>query len=223
MPRNQETDAQKREQYLYDKIQLWLTETDYFAEDDLNLIQFYKNKGSKVRYTGEYFLPIKKTDDVRISQAFFGRTSHAGKTKNRDRISDGYLGAVDIAAPYGTPVYSVLPGEVVNVGPSSQYHRVTVKTEINGETYYLEYLHMAKQDVAVGDKIRMGTQVGVVGDIGSKDNVHLDFRVYQFKNGEEGKFNIESAKKFYDPFEFFDFDVQYEYVDLEGYGNQDYH
>ena len=71
----------------------------------------------------------------------------------------------------------------------------------------------------------MGKQVGTVGSTGMKDPnaVHLDFRIYQFKDGKEGEYNTENAKIFYDPFEFFDFDVQYDYVDLKGYGNQDYH
>lgn len=78
---------------------------------------------------------------------------------------------------------------------------------------------MAKQDVAVGDNIRMGTQVGTVGDVGSPGSVHLDFRVYKFLPGHEGKYNTEGAKIFYDPFEFFDFDIQYDFVDIQGKPN----
>ena len=187
----------------------WMTEKGYYPTK-YDMIEWYKNKGANVKYTGTYCLPIK-TNEARISQGFYGTTSHAGKRG----YELGFLGAVDIAAPMHTPVYSVLQGKVVyTASPNTDYHRVTVETQINGETYYIEYLHFAKINVEVGQQLYMGTQVGTVGRFGKdpsddSNGVHLDFRVYQFKEGYNNTFKQESSKQFFDPFEFFDFDIQY--------------
>ncbi len=221
---SRQSPKQIREAYLRDVYPKWIEDGGKVQEKD-PLIKFYNENPSVVRYTGAYCLPIAKSQTRRITQGFYGNHSHAGKNRG-DSLNpiyhygvDNYLGAIDIAANWGTSVQSVLPGEVVYVGTSSQFHRVTVKTDIDGETYYLEYLHMAKPTVKKGDIIKMGTQVGTVGDVGSPKNIHLDFRVYKFLPGNEGKYNTDRGKLFFDPFEFFDFDVQYNYVDP---GNTDH-
>ena len=60
-----------------------------------------------------------------------------------------------------------ISGKVVyTAAPNTDYHRVTVETQINGETYYIEYLHFSKINVEVGQQLSMGTQVGTVGNFG---------------------------------------------------------
>ena len=207
---NQSMDLEKRTEHLNEKIPEWMTEKgDYPAKYDM--IEWYKNKGANVKYTGTYCLPVESSVS-RISQGFYGTYSHAGK---RGYTDGSVCGAVDIAAPMHTPVYSVLQGKVVyTANPNTDYHRVTVETQINGETYYIEYLHFSKINVEIGQQLSMGTQVGTVGRFGEnpedkRNGVHLDFRVYQFKEGYNNTFKQESSKQFFDPFEFFDFDIQY--------------
>ena len=106
-------------------------------------------------------MPIK-TNVARISQGFYGTYSHAGKHGYTDGSK---CGAVDIAAARYSPVYSVLEGKVVYI-PSpgfDDFHRVTVETKINGETYYLEYLHLEDVNVKTGQILKMGTNIGTVG------------------------------------------------------------
>ena len=48
---------------------------------------------------------------------------------------------------------------------------------------------------------------------------HLDFRVYKFKDENNKSFSDDTKKQFFDPLEFFDFDVQFEY----NMSDHDYH
>ena len=224
--KSQEKDVEKRTAYLNEKIPEWMAETskDFPIKDD-NLINWFNQKGAKVRYTGSYCLPVKK---VRINQGFYGRYSHAGDTDrngNYNYLKDsGSLGAIDFQANKDTPAYAVLPGKIAYIDPDgNDFHRVTIETNINGEIYYLEYLHFNRMLVKEGDIVEMGDTVGTVG--GWKDNLHpnqygahLDFRVYQFKDDSNKDFDYENSKIFIDPFELFDFDVQFNYE----MGNHDY-
>ena len=207
---NQEMGTEERTAYLNKMVPEWMAESGTVTKP--NMIEWYKSKGANVKYTGTYCLPIKNID--RISQGFYGTYSHAGKHGYEEGSK---CGAVDISAIWNSPVYSVLQGKVVYTAkPNTDYHRVTVETQINGETYYIEYLHCAKINVEVGQQLSMGTQIGTVGSFGKDltddtNGVHLDFRIYQFKEGAQKSFNVEGNKQFFDPFEFFDFDVQYGY------------
>ena len=126
----------------------WLKENKKYDDTSALLLHYYQNP-AQARYTGKYCLPIQKSSFQRISQGFYGDFSHAGfynaDAKEYRFNQNNFLGAVDIVAPKGTPVYSVLPGEVVYVASNNKnINRVTVKTEIDGKIYYLEYLHMDK-------------------------------------------------------------------------------
>jgi len=212
--KSQEKNVEKRTAYLNEKIPEWMADEKYFKKDD-DLIDWYKEKGTKIRYTGSYCLPVPVN---RINQAFYGRTSHAGK-QGRYKNS-GLCGAIDFQADSKTKAYAVLPGKIVYVPDTSNtdYNRVTIETNINGETYYLEYLHFGTILVSKNEKVEMGTPVGIVGNTGC-EYVHLDFRVYQFKDDNKKIFESDGSKIFIDPFELFDFDVQFNYQT----DNHDYH
>ncbi|MBR5553503.1 MAG: hypothetical protein IKV98_06610 [Clostridia bacterium] len=63
--------------------------------------------------------------------------------------------------------------------------------------------------------LHAGTQLGKSGGWGNYNprafDVHLDFRVYKFVDKNDKSFSDDSKKHFFDPLEFFDFDVQFEY------------
>lgn len=162
---------------------------------------------------------------IRINQGFYGKYSHAGSKKINYTDGSGNYGAIDFKADKDTPAYAVLPGKIVYADSAGDdFHRVTIKTEINGETYYLEYLHFQEIKTKLGEDVKMGTQIGTVGGWGRLKNEHeflphLDFRVYQFKDESSADYKTDGTKKFIDPFELFDFDVQFKY----NTNSHDYH
>jgi murein DD-endopeptidase MepM/ murein hydrolase activator NlpD len=91
--------------------------------------------------------------------------------------------ALDIAAPTGTPVYSVCDGEVAVVGaggygPNALYIKVDKKYH-PGKTgpYYFIYGHLDTNIVRVGDKVTTKQQIGTVGNKGMSTGPHLHLQL----------------------------------------------
>ena len=81
----------------------------------------------------------------------------------------------DFAAPIGTPIRSVMKGEVVSAEFAGPYGRqVRVRHEDGTETWYN---HMSKFSVSVGETVYAGDQVGAVGVTGNTTGPHLHFEV----------------------------------------------
>jgi len=83
---------------------------------------------------------------------------------------------IDIAAPLGTPIYSVDAGIVTKSYYSNSYgHVIFVKHNNNIETVYA---HLKARFVNSGDTISAGQQVGEMGSTGDSSGVHLHFEVH---------------------------------------------
>ena len=78
-------------------------------------------------------------------------------------------------------------------------------------------------NVEIGQTLYACTQLGKSGGWGNHKSdafdAHLDFRIYKFKNENDKNFSDDTKKQFFDPLQFFDFDVQFEY----NMPNHDYH
>lgn len=87
---------------------------------------------------------------------------------------------IDIAAPYGSPVYAYTDGKVVAAGWNNiRGYYVTLSHNGNIQT---NYLHLSKILVKVGDKVVVGQKIGQIGSTGYSTGNHLHFSVK--KNGK---------------------------------------
>ncbi|MBF6209473.1 peptidoglycan DD-metalloendopeptidase family protein [Nocardia puris] len=88
---------------------------------------------------------------------------------------------VDMAAADGTPIFSVSDGRVVAAGPASGFGNWIVVDSIdtNGRGYSAVYGHMWDHGVLVrvGDTVRAGQQIGLVGSAGESTGPHLHFEI----------------------------------------------
>ncbi|WP_371852280.1 peptidoglycan DD-metalloendopeptidase family protein [Nocardia arizonensis] len=88
---------------------------------------------------------------------------------------------VDMAAADGTPIFSVSDGKVVAAGPASGFGNwiVVDSVDTNGRGYSAVYGHMWDNGVMVrvGDTVRAGQQIGLVGSAGESTGAHLHFEV----------------------------------------------
>lgn len=81
----------------------------------------------------------------------------------------------DIAAPMGTPVIATADGNIAIAGWQRGYGWVVYIDHGNGIT--TRYGHLSRIDVAVGQPIRRGEQLGLVGSTGRSTGPHLHYEV----------------------------------------------
>jgi murein DD-endopeptidase MepM/ murein hydrolase activator NlpD len=81
----------------------------------------------------------------------------------------------DIAAPMGTPVIATADGTIVIAGWLRGYGWAVYIDHGNGIS--TRYGHLSRIDVAVGQTIRRGEQLGLVGSTGRSTGPHLHYEV----------------------------------------------
>lgn len=85
---------------------------------------------------------------------------------------------IDIGAPIGTPVGSACKGIVIAAGDVGDGYGNQVIVAHN-KKYLSRYAHLSAIDVRWGDTVRMGQDIGKVGQTGQVTGAHLHFAVYQ--------------------------------------------
>lgn len=87
---------------------------------------------------------------------------------------------MDFTASVGTEIYVTGDGVVTDVGYSGGFgNRVTVD---HGFGYKTIYAHMSKFSTKVGDVVKRGQVIGLVGNTGDSTGPHLHYEVH--KNGQ---------------------------------------
>lgn len=84
---------------------------------------------------------------------------------------------IDIRASLGAPVRAVLDGKVETI--SWQRGSGSIIILSHGDGYYTVYTHVAEIRVNVGDTIKAGDLLGVVGDSGSLSGPLLHFQIWR--------------------------------------------
>lgn len=135
--------------------------TDYFNDEAKNLRRaFLKSPLQFGRISSRYNLKR------RIAHYGYRVKAHKG---------------TDFAAPNGTPILATASGTVTK----SSYARGNgkyVKIRHNG-TYETQYLHMSRRKVKVGQYVKQGDVIGLVGNTGSSAGNHVCYRFW--KNGKQ--------------------------------------
>ena len=104
-------------------------------------------------------------------------TAQTAPPKQRYRTHMG----IDYAAPVGTPIFSVANGRVAHLGYSGAFGNLII-LEHPGN-YHTYYAHLSNYNVelAVGNEVRRGFEIGYVGSTGRSTGPHLHFELR--KNG----------------------------------------
>ncbi len=115
--------------------------------------------------TGSFRWPVSG----RITSRFGGRKSPGGIGSTNHK-------GIDIAAPYGTPVYAADGGIVTYAGWMSGYGYL-VRINHNNNGYETYYGHNSSLTVSVGDRVYKGQQIARVGSTGNSTGNHCHFEV----------------------------------------------
>jgi murein DD-endopeptidase MepM/ murein hydrolase activator NlpD len=101
--------------------------------------------------------------------------------KGDDYISQYYWArhhALDIAAPYGTPIVAAASGTVVFAGWRSYNQGGNVVWIKHGTKLYTTYNHLSAWSVRVGQRVYAGQRIGSMGTSGMSTGSHLHFEVW---------------------------------------------
>lgn len=82
---------------------------------------------------------------------------------------------VDMAAPWGTPFYAAGDGVVVRAGPATGFGNVIMIEHADGTITV--YGHEEKILVDVGENVKAGQLIGLVGSLGESTGPHMHFEI----------------------------------------------
>jgi murein DD-endopeptidase MepM/ murein hydrolase activator NlpD len=111
-------------------------------------------------WQGPFLLPVAAP----AGGNFGARRLFNGKTRSRH-------GGVDFAAPQGAPIMAPAPGRVALA--EDQYFSGGTVILDHGGGLFTTYFHMSSIDVAPGDLVVPGKQIGKVGATGRATGPHL--------------------------------------------------
>ncbi len=144
---------------------------EFETDPKRNIIEYFDENGKNLRRAflraPVQFSRISSRYNLKRKIAYYGRIRpHLG---------------TDFAAPTGTKIRSTASGTVIK----SSYTRgngnyVTVK---HNATYSTQYLHMKKRGVKVGQFVKQGDYIGLVGMTGNTSGPHVCYRFW--KNGKQ--------------------------------------
>ncbi len=119
-----------------------------------------------IRWPFPYAVPISSGFGDRAAPCRGCSTAHSG---------------IDFNPGYGAAIFAMADGVVVDVsgGGSSWGTYVVIEHQIDGQTVYSGYAHMvsASTPLVVGQEIKVGDFVGLVGATGQATGAHLHFTV----------------------------------------------
>lgn len=98
---------------------------------------------------------------------------------------DGFHTGLDIPIAVGEDAFAVAAGEIVSVGVLGETGilNITLKTEKEG--LYVDYQHLSRADVKVGDHVEIGEKIGETGNSGAAQgystgpHLHIGFSTTQ--------------------------------------------
>lgn len=104
----------------------------------------------------------------------FGKRVLNGRTERHQGI--------DLASP--TPgkkvdVYASRAGKVIRVGVLGTYGKIVMLEHyVNDRLYQTNYAHLDSSCVKIGDVVKQGQKIGVMGNTGGSFGVHLHFEIH---------------------------------------------
>lgn len=82
---------------------------------------------------------------------------------------------IDLAGPLGSPILAVGDGVVINAGPADGFGNWVVIRHSNGDVSI--YGHMQYYFVSVGEQVKAGQRIALVGNEGYSTGPHLHFEI----------------------------------------------
>lgn len=134
------------------------------AKDDCVVSPSTPDSGGPVR------MPL--TGPFTVTSEYGMRVNPGGKLKGQLRLHAG----IDLSNGAGSPIVAAKAGKVTKI-PTDIYGGNMVVVDTGGGIT-MEYLHMSKRSVKVGDTVWAGRELGKEGSTGNVSGPHLHFEVH---------------------------------------------
>ncbi len=86
---------------------------------------------------------------------------------------------IDLASTGKVPIYASADGIVIRTGILSSYGNVVmIRHNINGKRMDTNYAHLDSYCVKVGQTVKQGQQIGIMGMTGRSYGIHLHFEIH---------------------------------------------
>ena len=144
-----------------------LLEPDKLQEERTRLYAIWRKVTGPPRWSQPFRFPVE--GDVPRTSPYGTRRSY-----NRGPVSSFHAGT-DWGAPEGTPILAPAPGIVVLAEPL--FVRGGAVIIDHGAGVYSNFWHMSRIDVQVGDVVKEGDQLGLVGTTGLSTGAHLHWEI----------------------------------------------
>lgn len=118
--------------------------------------------------------PLSNKDLKRMASGFGFRIDPHYKTR-------AFHSGMDFTAPTGTPIYATGDGVIVRADDSAEGYGNHIRID-HGYGYETLYAHLSKFKARVGQKVKRGDIIGLVGNTGKSVGPHCHYEVR--KNGE---------------------------------------
>tara|TARA_R110002126_G_scaffold10841_5_gene49529 strand:+ start:3701 stop:4885 length:1185 start_codon:yes stop_codon:yes gene_type:complete len=149
------------------------------------LIPFFREKDQHLHPTLERLnLALQRMDALERTLIAIpsGKPSSTGMITSsygyrRDPFTGGGAmhSGIDFKGPKGQPILAAAGGRVTHAGWKSGYGKAVEITHGNG--LMTRYAHLSRIDVAAGQRIEQGIQLGAMGSTGRSTGTHLHFEV----------------------------------------------
>lgn len=116
--------------------------------------------------------PAPSAPAVRGGASYFGWPTGGTITQTFSR----YHGGIDIAGPMNSPIFASQSGEIIFLGwDTTGYGYTIVIDHHNG--WYTRYAHLSGMYPAVGDWVKRGDLIALMGSTGRSTGPHLHFEI----------------------------------------------
>lgn len=137
-----------------------------FKKDDARFAKYYYADASGIEKNIVPDPPVK--DYIQVTSVIGDRSpKHEG---------------VDFKAVVGTPVYATVDGTVVRKNWMTRYNGFCIEIREKDKPNLFKYLHLSGVDVAEGQKVKKGEQIGVSGNTGKTTAPHLHYQITTSKD-----------------------------------------
>ncbi|MGP4074256.1 M23 family metallopeptidase, partial [Piscibacillus sp. B03] len=187
-------------EYGYDQNDIEFVEVIYNQSVEQNQMQYSEwastgSTGGTGGTTNPGLAPMPSVDDGEFTKPTIGViTSPYGYRIHPISGKPSFHRGIDIAPTDGSmpAVVAVADGTVrlVKWDAGGYGHWVVITHEFNGQIYESQYAHLHSHNVSVGQKVKKGEQIGIMGTTGGSTGVHLHFEMHLGHwNGDASSFN----------------------------------